>query len=112
MFPSPPGADLLQYTATDNADLEVLPVANSDGSVVIMVANHAVKAATDNDGPGAPRTVVVDVSALGAFSSGKLLTIDAHTNVASGPSETTVTPSAQMTISLDGYAVAFLTLKP
>jgi hypothetical protein len=112
MFPSPPGADLLQYTATDNAELEVLPVANIDGSVVIMVANHAVKAATDNDGPGAPRTVVVDVSALGAFSSSSLLIIDTHTNVASGPSETTVTPSAKMTISLDGYAVAFLTLKP
>ena len=112
MFPSPPGADLLQYTATDNADLEVLPVANSDGSVVIMVANHGVNAATDNNGPGAPRTVVLDVSALGAFSTSSLLTIDAHTNVASGPSETPVTPSAQITISLDGYAVAFLTLKP
>lgn len=112
MFPSPPGADLLQFTATDSADLEVLPVANSDGSVVIMVVNHAVNAASDNDGPGAPRTVVVDVSALGAFSTGNLLTIDALTNVASGPTETPVTPSAQTTISLDGYAVAFLTLKP
>jgi hypothetical protein len=112
MFPSPPGADLLQYTATDNADLEVLPVANSDGSVVIMVANHAVNAANDNNGPGASRSVLVDVSALGAFSSGSLLVIDATTNVANGPSANSVTPSAQMTLTLDGYGVAFLTLKP
>jgi len=112
MFPSPPGAELLQYTSTDNTDLELLPVANSDGSVVIMVANHAVNAATDNDGPGTPRTVVVDVSALGAFSSGALLLIDANTNLANGPTETPVTPSTQVTISLDGYGVAFLTLKP
>ena len=112
MFPSSPGAELLQYTSTDNTDLELLPVANSDGSVVIMVANHAVNAATDNDGPGTPRTVVVDVSALGAFSSGALLLIDANTNLANGPTETPVTPSTQVTISLDGYGVAFLTLKP
>ena len=55
---------------------------------------------------------MVDVSALGAFSSGALLLIDANTNLANGPTETPVTPSTQVTISLDGYGVAFLTLKP
>lgn len=111
-FPAAAGAQLLQYTSTDGAELETLPVVNSDGSVVIMVANHAVNASTDNNGPGAARSVQVDVSALGTFSSGSLLTIDKNTSVTSGPMAAGVAPAAQMTISLDGYSVAFLTLKP
>ena len=112
MFPAPPGTNLLQYTSTDDGEIETLPVKNGDGSVVIMVANHAVNATDDNNGPGAPRNVVVDVSALGTFTSGSLLTIDKNTNVASGPVAATVTPAAQMTVTLDGYSVGFLTLKP
>jgi hypothetical protein len=77
-----------------------------------MVANHAVDAMTDNNGPGAPRSVLIDVSALGTFSSGSLLTIDADTSPITGPSQTSVTPAAQITISFTGYGVAFLTLNP
>ena len=61
-------------------------------------------------GGGASATASIGKTVSGF--PGSLLTIDARTNVASGPSETPVTPSARMTISLDGYAVAFLTLKP
>jgi hypothetical protein len=106
------GSQLLQYTATDDAELETLPVVNSDGSVVIMVANHAVNAPTDNNGPGASRAVLVDVSALGTFSSGSLLTIDLNTSVTTGPVAAAVMPAPQMTVTLNGYSVAFLTLKP
>jgi hypothetical protein len=112
MFPSPPGATLLQYTSTDGTELETLPVINGDGSVVIMVANRALNAPDDNNGPGAPRSVLVDVSALASFSSGSLLVIDKNTSLSTGPTATPVTPAAQVTISLDGYSVAFLTLKP
>jgi hypothetical protein len=112
MFPSPPGATLLPYTNTDTADLEILPVLNSNGDVVIMVANHAVNMPTDNNGPGAPRTVSLDVSELGSFTSASLLTIDATTSPTSGPTATSVTPSAQMTVTLNGYGVTFLTLTP
>jgi hypothetical protein len=77
-----------------------------------MVANHAVNAAGDNNGPGAARSVQVDVSALGTFSRGSLLMIDKNTSASSGPTAAAMTPAAQMTITLDGYAVAFLTLKP
>jgi hypothetical protein len=112
MFPSPPGASLLKYTDTDSAELETLPVQNSDGSVVVMVANHAVNSANDNNGPGAPRSVLIDMSALGSFSSGSLLTIDASTSAANGPVASSVTPAAQMTINFNGYGVAFLTLTP
>lgn len=112
IFPSPPGASLLQYAATDDTELEVLPVINSDGSVVVMVANHAIDAPDDNNGPGSPRSVLIDVSALGTFSSCSLLAIDANTSAVSGPSATSVTPAAQITITFSGYGVAFLTLKP
>jgi hypothetical protein len=111
MFPAASGANILQSTNDDDTDVEVLAAQNPDGSVVLMLANHAVNAATDNNGPGAPRTIAVDVSALGTFTSGSLLTIDASTSVTSGPIATSVTPSASMTVSLNGYGVAFLTLK-
>ena len=111
-FPPAAGAQLLQFTSTDDSELETLPVVNSDGSVVVMVANHAVNAATDNNGPGASRTVQVDVSALGTFSSGSQLMIDKDTSVTSGPVATGVTLAPQMTITLNGYSVAFLTLTP
>jgi putative glycosyl hydrolase len=111
MFPSPPGANLLQSTNSDNAEIEVLAVQNPDGSVLIMLANHALNAASDNNGPGAPRTVDVDVSGLGSFQSASLLTIDANTSVSTGPTAVSVTPQVQMTVSFNGYGVAFLTLK-
>ena len=112
-FPPAAGSQLLQFTGSDDSELETLPVVNRDGSVVIMVANHAVAVpATDNNGPGVSRSVAVDVSALGTFSSGSLLTIDTDTNVSTGPMATPMTPAAQMRIKLNGYSVAFLTLKP
>ena len=111
MFPSPPGASILQSTNNDDAEIEVLAAQNPDGSVVVMIANHAINSPTDNNGPGAPRTIAIDVSALGSFQSGGLLTIDADTSVSSGPVSTPVTPGAQMTVKLNGYGVAFLTLK-
>jgi len=103
---------LLQYTSTDDAELETLPVVNGDGSVVIMVANHAVNASGDHNGPGAARRVQVDVSALGRALSGNLLMIDKHTMVSSGLTAAAESPPAQMTITLNRYAVAFLSLKP
>ncbi|HXM10960.1 MAG TPA: glycosyl hydrolase [Terriglobales bacterium] len=112
MFPSPPGASILQFTNTDEAEIEILAVQNPSGSVVIMLSNRALNSATDNNGPGAPRTIAMDVSALGSFQSGSLLTIDANTNLTSGPTATSVTPSPQMTVVFNGYGVAFLTLTP
>jgi hypothetical protein len=93
--------------------LETLPVVNSDGSVVVMVANHEVKTpATDNNGPGAAYNVQIDVTALGTFTSGSLLIIDKDTSAATGPSPTVVTPAGQITLDLSGYSVGVLTLKP
>jgi hypothetical protein len=87
-------------------------VMNGDGSVVVMIANHAINSPNDNNGPGAPRSVLIDVSALGTFSNGSLLTIDASTSPTTGPSANAVTPAGQLTVSFSGYGVALLTLKP
>jgi hypothetical protein len=112
IFPPTAGSKLLQYTATDDAELETLPVMNTDGSVVVMVANHAVNSPGDNNGPGTQRSVLVDVSALGSFSTASLLTIDKNTDVSSGPVAAAVTVEPQIPINLNGYSVAFLTLTP
>jgi hypothetical protein len=111
MFPASNAANILQFTNDNDTDIEVLAAQNPDGSVAIMLANHALNSLTDNNGPDAPRTISVDVSAPGTFSSGSLLTIDAATSVTSGPVATSVPPSSKMTVSLNGYGVAFLTLK-
>jgi len=112
MFPSPPGAQLLSYTSTDTSDIEILPVLNGDGSVVVMVSDYAINATGDNNGPGAPRTILIDTSALGNFQSGSLMTIDATTNVATGPTASSVTPAPQIPVTLNGYGVVFLKLQP
>jgi hypothetical protein len=39
-----------------DSEIEVLSVQNPDGSAVIMLANQALNAPTDNNGHGAPRT--------------------------------------------------------
>jgi hypothetical protein len=106
---------ILTWTTSEPADaqtVEIFATRNTDGSVVVMAANHAVNAPNDDNGPGAPRTVVVDLSQLGNFSSATELTIDANTNVASGPAAASVTPAAQMTINMGGYGVTFLKLVP
>jgi hypothetical protein len=106
---------ILNLASTEPVDaqtVEVLATRNADNSVVVMVADHAVNAPSDNNGPGAPRTVVIDVSALGQFTSGTQLTIDANTNPANGPAAASITPAARMTLNLGGYGVTFVTLKP
>jgi hypothetical protein len=116
-FPSnpdvtPTGAGILQLGVSEDASLETLAVRNGDGSVVVMIANHAVHMSTDNNGAGDPRVVAIDLSALGTFSSASLLTIDKNTDVANGPAAAPLTPAAHLTIQLGGYGVAFMKLIP
>ncbi len=111
MFPSPAGANMLSFNASDTTDLETLAVRNPDNSVVIMIANYAVAAPTDNNGPGAPRVVALDVSSLGTFSNGSLLKIDSTTDAVNGPTPTTIAPASPIQVTLDGYGVAFVKLQ-
>lgn len=112
MFPSAAGSNLLEFTSADNSDIEVLPVRNGDGSTVVMISDYAVANSSDNNGVGVARTVSLNVSALGAFSTASLMVIDANTNVATGPTATSVVPTSPITITLGGYGVAFLKLQP
>jgi uncharacterized protein (TIGR03437 family) len=107
-FPSPPGGQILQVNNTDPANVEMLAVRNDDGSSVVMVANHAVRSQTDNNGPGAPRTVTLNVAALGSFADATQLTIDAATDPIKGPVPVSITPAAQLQFKLNGYGVSFV----
>jgi hypothetical protein len=106
---------ILNLASTEPVDaqtVEVLATRNADNSVVVMLADHAVNAPSDNNGPGAPRTVVVDLSALGQFTSGTQLTIDANTDITNGPAAVSITPASRMTLNLGGYGVTFVKLTP
>jgi len=110
-FPAPPGATLLITTETDDSELETLTAQNGDGSVVVMVANHALQSTGDNNGPGAPRSVLLDVSSAGSFQTATLVAIDASTSAANGPTPTVIPLASQIPLTLNGYGVQFLTLK-
>ena len=111
LFPAGSGQQLLQFTNTNNADIEVLPLRNTDGSVVVLISNHAVASVTDNNGAGQSAKISLDVSALGSFASASLVTIDSTTSAATGPTQAPISPSSPMSIDLNGYSVAFVTLQ-
>jgi hypothetical protein len=110
--PSSPGPEILTLNATDTSTVETLATKNANGSVVVMVADRAVANPSDNNGAGLPRTVVVDVSSLGTFTSANEIILDAVSSASAAPSAVTVTPATRMTITLPGYGVCFLNLKP
>ncbi len=111
VFPSPPGANILRVANSDTADVQILAVRNDDSSAVVMVDNHAVASLRDNNGRGAPVVVSLDLSALGSFHTAQLITIDASTDPTHGPTPTSATPTANMTVSVSGYGVTFVELK-
>ncbi len=112
IMPGSPGPDILQLIVTETSSAEILATKNGDGSVVVMVADRAVHATTDNNGSGDPRTVIIDVSALGTFSSATSLTIDTKTSATSGPVPVNVAPAPKISVTLAGYGVTLLKLKP
>ncbi len=112
MFPAVPGPSILETTTTPaGAPIELLATRADAGDVTIMVVDRAIRAAGDNNGPGDPVTVVLDLSALGAFSSASELAIDAETDVAAGPTAAPIPAAPQITVALPGYGVAFVTLR-
>ena len=115
IYPSTPlssGPNILELSATDATTVEMLATENVDGSVTVMVDNHAVASPADNNGSGAPRTVIVDLSSLGTFTSASELTINAQSSATSAPAAVTVVPAARMTVQMSGYGVTWLLLKP
>jgi uncharacterized protein (TIGR03437 family) len=110
LFPSPPGATILQVKNSDPGALEALAVRNDDGSVEILLANHAVRNSSDNNGPGVAANVTLDVSALGSFSLATVTAINANTDPSAVPSPQSVTPQGTIQIPFPGYGAAFVRL--
>jgi hypothetical protein len=108
--PAPP--DILSLTITETATVETLATKNSDGSVLLMVADRAVLSPSDNNGTGDARTVLLDISALGNFTSASQLNISATSDVTNGPQPSSMTLAPKLTVTLPGYAVSLLLLKP
>jgi hypothetical protein len=111
LFPPGVASSVLSSTNSDGGNVEVLAVKQSTGEVVVMVSDHAVVNATDNNGAGLPRTVLLDLSALGSFTIARQVTLDATTNAATGPTQQTLTFAPKMQVTLGGYGVTFLTLQ-
>ena len=84
---------------------------NTDGSVVIMVSNHAVASPTDNNGAGVTAKLSLDVSALAPFSSASELMIDAKTSPTNGSTPISISPPSPITLNFSGYGVAFIKLQ-
>jgi hypothetical protein len=107
-----PSPDILTATSTDTSSIETLVTRASNGVVRVMIVDRAVHAVTDNNGTGDPRTVIVDTSSLGNFTAASLMTIDGTTDVTNGPAAIAMTPAHRLTVALNGYGVAFLSLMP
>ena len=111
MFPANSGQQVLKSTNSNSAQVEVLPVLNTDASVVVLISNHAVASAPDNNGAGLPAKISVDVSALGPFTTASEVTIDSTTSPLAGPSALSISPHSPISVTLNGYGVAFLKLQ-
>jgi len=113
-FPAGSTAPVQQILAdnTTDASVEALAVENAKGTITVMVVNRAVHADSDDNGSGDARTVVVDLSSFNQFAAASLKSVDATTNLVSGPVGTSIPPSSRITVTFAGYGVAFLTLMP
>ncbi len=113
MYPQRPAApEILALTMTETATVETLATKNSDGSVLVMIADRAVLSPADSNGTGDARTVVLDVSALGSFTSASQLNIGRAADLTNGPQPGPITPAPKLSVTLAGYGVSFLLLKP
>jgi hypothetical protein len=110
-FAAAGGGTIYSIGNTDSGDIEVLAVKESNGQTVVMVSDHGVANPNDNNGPGVPRTVLVDVSSLGSFTGAQEVTIDKNTSATAGPTEQTITAAPQMQVTLGGYGVGWLVLQ-
>jgi uncharacterized protein (TIGR03437 family) len=111
LFPAPPGAEILQLTSSDTGgNTDAFAVKNADGSAVVMLINHQIASAADNNGPGVANTFELDVSALGSFTSATQVQIDTNTDPVNGPQAQTVSFLPNLQASLPGYGVVFFKL--
>lgn len=99
-------------TTSSDSTVEVMGSQHPDGTIALMIADHGVAHSTDVNGTGVPRSVQIDLSHWPAFSSATLIALNATTNVTQGPQPVVMTPGTTMQLTLPGYGVDFLILKP
>ncbi len=109
---TPAAPDILSLIVTETTTVETLATKNSDGSVVVMVADRAVVSPSDNNGGGDARTVIVDISALGNFTSASQLNIGTGSDLTNGPQPVSIALAPKLAVNLPGYGVTFVILKP
>lgn len=111
MFPVTAASQVLELNNSDSQNFEVLAVKNNDGSVVVMISNHAVASPEDNNGAGVQAKVTLDVSALGNFASAALVMIDSTTSATTGPSPAAISTASPIELNMNGYSVAMVKLQ-
>jgi hypothetical protein len=105
------GAVLYKTTTTEpTSTVDVMATLNTDSSVSLMVTNYATAATTDDNGAGAPRTVYVNLAALGTFTTGTEVDLNASTSAATGPASKAITPSSTLTLNFTGYGSSMFIL--
>jgi hypothetical protein len=103
---------VLTSSVTEPSRIEIFAAQAADGSRWIMLINRDVAATTDNNGPGVPKTVALDLSAAGPASQITLIAIDKNTGIGSGPVSQTLTPvNGVVTLAFPGYGVQFIQLR-
>jgi hypothetical protein len=110
-FPNNQSASILNLSNTEPSTVEALAVKHSDDSILVMIVDRAVHSNSDDNGAGDPRTIVLDLSALGTFTSASQLVIDTNTNTTNGPTLSSITPEGRLSVNLGGYGVTFLSLQ-
>jgi hypothetical protein len=106
------GSTILNSSTTEpTPSIEFLAVENADNSVSLMVSDIAPAASADDNGAGSPRTVLIDISAMGNFSTANQINLNATTSAATGPTMSSITPSSTLQVTLPGYGTSFFVLK-
>jgi hypothetical protein len=93
---------ILALESSEVSSMEFLATKNPHGSYVIMITDRAVHSSSDNHGPGDPRTVIVDVTALGNYFFVAQLTLQSDTDLTKGPQPMTLSPWPKLSVTLNG----------
>lgn len=109
-FPPEHEAEILSISNPDPASIELFAVRQRSGEITVVFANHKVAEASRNNSPGVPVTILLDLSALPRPASITQLTVDAATDLISGPQKEEVAPAQRIELTLKGYGATFLSL--
>jgi len=107
------GSILYKTTTTEpTSTVDILAAHNADNSVSLMVTNYAAASTSDTNGAGALRTVFVNFTGFGTFSSATEVDLNSSTSVTTGPTAKTIIPGTTLALTFQGYGSSMFVLKP